>query len=210
MAPAGPVEGNSRLYGAGSINRTPTKSACNQMSRLKTNLKNRLEGAAKIAILGIGSLLRADDGAGMLVAENIEKHCGKTNGKPEIKVFFGETAPENLTGEIKKFEPTHLIIIDSGDAGKDPGVITVIKSKEEARVSFSTHQLPTGIMIDYLLKFIKCQVIVIVIQPKTLTFNHPPSKEVTGAVKALSATLNQLLTYFPHMKKYDFSNYSAS
>ena len=162
------------------------------MSGLKTNLKNRLEGAAKIAILGIGSLLRADDAAGMLVAENIEKHCGKTNRKPEIKVFFGETAPENLTGEIKKFEPTHLIIIDSGDAGKEPGAITIINPEEVTGVSFSTHQLPTGIMIDYLLKFIKCRVTVIVIQPKILTFNHPLSKEITGAVKALSSTLNQL------------------
>ena len=70
------------------------------MSGLKTSLKNRLEGAAKIAVLGIGSLLRADDAAGMLVAEEVEKRCGKTKGKPEVKVFFGETAPENLTGEI--------------------------------------------------------------------------------------------------------------
>ena len=165
------------------------------MSGLKTNLKLRLEGAAKIAVLGIGSLLRADDAAGMLVAEEVEKRCGKANVKPEIKVFFGETAPENLTGEIKKFEPTHLIIVDSGDTGKNPGTITVIGSEEETGVSFSTHQLPTGIMIDYLLKFIKCRVTVIVIQPKTLTFNHPLSKEVTGAVKALSSTLLQLLTH---------------
>jgi hydrogenase 3 maturation protease len=164
------------------------------MSGLKTNLKSRLEGAAKIAVLGIGSLLRADDAAGMLVAENIEKHRGKTNGKPEVKVFFGETAPENLTGEIKKFEPTHLIIVDSGDTGKNPGAITVISPEEETGVSFSTHQLPTGIMIDYLLKFIPCRVTVIVIQPKDLNFNHPLSKGAAGAVKALSSTLLELLT----------------
>ncbi|MCX5642722.1 MAG: hydrogenase 3 maturation endopeptidase HyCI [Candidatus Omnitrophica bacterium] len=163
------------------------------MSGLKTNLKNQLDGAAKIAILGIGSLLRADDAAGMLVAEEVEKHCGKTNGKAEIKVFFGETAPENFTGEIKKFQPTHLVIVDSGDTGKNPGAITVIGPEEETGVSFSTHQLPTGIMIDYLLKFITCRVTIVVIQPKTLAFNHPLSKEVSGAVKALSSTLRQLL-----------------
>ena len=164
------------------------------MSGLKTSLKLRIEGADRIAVLGIGSRLRADDAVGMLVAENIEKHLKKTCRKPEVKVFFGETAPENLTGEIKKFKPTHLIIIDSGDTGKKPGTITVISPEEETGVSFSTHQLPTGILIDYLLKFIECRVTVIVIQPKTLTFNHPLSKEATGAVKALSSTLSQIFS----------------
>lgn len=162
------------------------------MSGLKKSLQNRLEGAARIAVLGIGSLLRADDAVGMLVAKEVEKSRGKTNKKPEVKVFFGETAPENLTGEIKKFKPDHLIIIDAGDTGKEPGAITLISPKEETSVSFSTHQLPTGIMIDYLLKFIKCRVTVIVIQPKTLVFNQSLSKEAAGAVKALSSTLNQL------------------
>ncbi|MFA5394273.1 MAG: hydrogenase 3 maturation endopeptidase HyCI [Candidatus Ratteibacteria bacterium] len=165
------------------------------MSGLKTSLKNRLEDADRIAVLGIGSLLRADDAVGMLVAEKVEKNLKPTCRKPEVKVFFGETAPENLTGEIKKFKPTHLIIIDSGDTGKDPGAITVIGPEEEIGVSFSTHQLPTGIMIDYLLKFIKCQVTVVVIQPKTLAFNQPLSKEAAGAVKALSSTLLQLLIH---------------
>ena len=40
---------------------------------IKKALRNRLAGAKKIAVLGIGSELRSDDVAGMLAAEKLYK-----------------------------------------------------------------------------------------------------------------------------------------
>ena len=48
-------------------------------------------------------------------------------------------------------------------------------------------------MIDYLLKFIKCKVTVIVIQPKTLAFAAEPSKPVLNAVDSLAEILAKLI-----------------
>ncbi|MFA5271976.1 MAG: hydrogenase maturation peptidase HycI [Candidatus Omnitrophota bacterium] len=158
------------------------------------NLKKQLEcnfgliGKNRIAILGVGSQLRGDDAAGMLVAKNIQRHL-KDKPKKNIKIFLGETAPENLTGEIKKFKPTHLFIIDSAEMDKEPGEVFVFSPEKIKGVSFCTHQLPMGIMIDYLNKFIKCDVTIIGIQPKALEFDSVPSKEVAAAVKNVTKVI---------------------
>ncbi len=91
------------------------------MPNLKTILKNKLKGAKKIAVLGVGSSLKSDDAAGLLVAEELKKIKN-----PKLKVFFGSTAPENLTGEIIKYKPTHIIIVDSVDMDQKPGSILLI------------------------------------------------------------------------------------
>ena len=72
---------------------------------IKKALKSRLASAKKVAVLGIGSDLRGDDVAGMLTAEKLFKLVAKKSTS-RLKIFFGSTAPENLTGDIKRFNPT--------------------------------------------------------------------------------------------------------
>ncbi|MDD4894083.1 MAG: hydrogenase maturation peptidase HycI [Candidatus Omnitrophica bacterium] len=163
------------------------------MPALKTLLRLKLKKAKRIAVLGVGSDLRADDAAGMLAADFIQKSFKKKNGRPTLKVFFGFSAPENVTGEIKKFKPTHIIIIDSADMGKKAGAVKLLEPERIANVSFSTHQLPLKIMVDYLIISLSCKVIIIAIQPKTLKFAGSLSKEVKSCAKLISNTLAQTL-----------------
>jgi hydrogenase 3 maturation protease len=156
-------------------------------------LKQKLNNARRVAILGVGSVLRGDDIAGLLVAQQIEKIIAKQT-TPEIRVFIGETAPENLTGEIKKFQPTHLIIIDAAELNKKPGHIEIMEPETIGGTSFCTHSLPLKIIIGYLLESFKFQAIIIGIQPKTLTFGAQPTKEVVAAAKHLANTITTLLT----------------
>jgi hydrogenase 3 maturation protease len=160
---------------------------------LETTLKQKLENARRVAVLGIGSELRGDDAAGILTARQIEKIIEGKNTQPEIQVFIGETAPENLTGEIRKFQPTHLVIVDSADLDSEPGDIRVLNPDEIGGASFCTHSLPIKVMTDYLLQSFDCQVITIGIQPGTLAFGARPSKQVIQAAKQLSAAIAKLL-----------------
>jgi hydrogenase 3 maturation protease len=152
-------------------------------------LKTRLDKAEKIAILGIGSELRADDIAGILVAQQIEKSLAARTPHAELKIFIGATAPENLTGEIKKFAPDHLIIIDAAELGLKPGEIKIMDPGEIGGITFCTHSLPLSVMIDYLLDSFKFNITVIGIQPKTLTVNAEPSEEILMAVEFLAKSL---------------------
>lgn len=156
------------------------------MENLSQALEKLLQKPSRIAILGIGSELRGDDIAGMLVAQELEKFSKESKPKIPFKVFLGGTAPENLTGEIKKYDPSHVIIIDTADMGEKPGFIGVLNPEDEKFCgSFSTHRMPCKVLIDYLKKSIGCKVIMIGIQAKCVDFGKEPSEEVKAAVKKL-------------------------
>lgn len=160
------------------------------MTAIRQVLSERLKGVRKLAVLGIGSEYRQDDSAGMLAAQQLETALKKRKEHSKIKVFFGSTAPENLTGEIKKFRPSHIVIIDTAEMKEKPGTILVLDSNDiGSGVSFSTHKMPAKILVDYFVKSFKCKVIVIGIQPKRLEFGKPPSKEIIGSTKEVSAAI---------------------
>jgi hydrogenase 3 maturation protease len=152
---------------------------------LLTLLQEKLAGATRVAILGVGSELRADDAAGILVAQQ----CEKIHSAENFKVLYGYTAPENLTGEVRRFSPSHLIIIDAADTSDEPGTISFINPDDIAGISFSTHMMPLKILVDYITADTKCAVAIIGIQPHTLTFGQPVTPTITAATTELAAGL---------------------
>ena len=157
------------------------------MESLAKELKNRLKTAKKIAVLGIGSEFRGDDAAGVFVAQAIEDRKKKRSAKIQLRSFIGSTAPENITGEVIRFKPTHLIMVDTADIGQKPGMILLLNSEDVgAGVSFSTHKLPAKILMDYFTKSLKCSIMLIGIQPKNMKFGQKVSAEVKKSVKDVS------------------------
>lgn len=156
------------------------------MKNLVQALDQWLKGAKRLSLLGVGSDLRGDDVAGLLVANFLLLKAKKSS---HFKVFIGETAPENFTGEIRKFNSTHLIIVDSADMNKKPGSVRLIDPDQIGGLSFCTHSLPLKVMTDYLAKSVGCKTCVIGIQPKGLGFDTPCSPEVRRAAKNISSLL---------------------
>jgi hydrogenase 3 maturation protease len=155
---------------------------------LKTLLKNRLAGARKVVVVGVGSDLRADDVAGLLVVERLQ-HFLRGKKSCRLRVVFGDTAPENMTGPIRRHQPSHVVIVDSAEMQKKAGAITLIDPEKIKGVSFSTHQLPLSIMVRYLGQELACEVLVIGIQPNSVAFGGP----VSGCVKRSAGRLAQIL-----------------
>ncbi|MEI8218324.1 MAG: hydrogenase maturation protease, partial [Elusimicrobiota bacterium] len=102
---------------------------------------------------------------------------------------YGYTAPENITGEIRKFAPSHLIIIDAADTSDTPGTISFINPDDIAGISFSTHMMPLKILVDYITADTKCLIAIIGIQPQTLTFGQPVTPAITAAATELATGL---------------------
>jgi hydrogenase 3 maturation protease len=162
------------------------------VTNLNQELKTRLKGAKRVAVLGIGSDLRQDDAAGILVAAQLDKAAKKKKNPYGFKAYLGETAPENLTGEIKRYKPTHLIIVDTIDIKEKPGTILLLSPEMVASgISFSTHKLPAEVLVNYFMSSFKCQVMIIGIQPGSLDFDKIPSKDVKGAAKEVSAAIKK-------------------
>ncbi len=160
---------------------------------LKALLRESLDGAKRVAVLGAGSELRGDDRAGLLVAQRLRNRCKRHGACPQIELFYGATAPENLTGEIKNYRPSHLILVDAADVGKKPGAIQVISSEAIVDSSFSTHRMPLKILGDYLRESIGCKLMVIGIQPKTLEYDSPVSPEVRSSVRQVVTAIEAIV-----------------
>ena len=157
------------------------------MSEIKTLLADALQGAHTVALLGCGSVLRGDDAAGMAVAERLSGFGGN------VRVFCGSNAPENFTGEIKKFRPDTLLVIDAAHMGLPAGEAAIISPEDIEGVSFSTHILPLKVMLDYLRREIGCRVVLVGIQGINYEFQAGMSPEVGDAVDSIVAALGDLL-----------------
>ncbi len=166
------------------------------MPGIKTILKNKLRDAQRIAVLGIGSSLRADDAAGLMIAQELKTRIKNKQKNCSFKVFLGETAPENLTGEIKKFKPTHLIVIDAVDFNLKIGALRVVDLSTEGGASFSTHRVPIGIFRDYLYKSIQCETILIGIQPGSTEFCGKLTSGIQKSIRAAAKQIGEVLTNF--------------
>jgi hydrogenase 3 maturation protease len=155
-----------------------------------------------VAVLALGSRLRGDDIAGLLAAETLKAALKPPRGSTRrlaprgrrVKIFLGETAPENLTGEIKRFKPTHLVVIDAAESGLKPGELSLIEvAATGSGGALSTHNLPISVLTDYLQKSTGCACLVLGIQPASIHFGAEPTAAVLRAAARLAAHLAEAM-----------------
>jgi len=160
------------------------------MRGLKKLLLTRLPESGRIAVLGVGSDQRGDDAAGLIAAREIARRCRK---RRRIRVFLGETAPENLTAGIRRFSPRHLMVIDASVSGRRAGTVHLAES-EELDGPGLTHRLPLRILLDYLRAETGCEVTVVLIEAGSWEFATPASPVVRrAAIRVGQAVCGALL-----------------
>ena len=162
------------------------------MNAVDELIKERLKGVHKLAILGVGSVLRADDAAGVRVIENLQA-AFDPGSYPDLLFCAGETAPENFSGSIRRFGPDHLVVIDAADLGLEAGAIAEIQPGDLGGPAFSTHMLPLRVMIDYLVRETGARVTLLGIQYKSIAFDAGMTPEVRDAVEELSGVLKRVI-----------------
>jgi hydrogenase 3 maturation protease len=148
----------------------------NTLDHLKAHLKG------KVVILGIGNVMRQDDGLGSVLASRIKN-------KVPFKVFDAETSPENYLEKIIKENPDNIIIIDAVDFGGKPGEFQVLEGQDIKTVNlFSTHNASISLSINYLQSNLKADIIVLIIQPKSINFGDELSLEVSEAINKIEGS----------------------
>ena len=154
-------------------------SEASSQKDLKLEIKNRIKG--KVAILGIGNILRGDDGLGPKFIELLRaKRIGAA-------LFDCGTAPENYIFPILSTSCDTIDLIDAADLGIAPGTVRVFDLEKIANVSFSTHNPSPRLFID-LLKIGKenLNIFVVSVQPKSAAFGEPVSEEVLRGLDVLA------------------------
>ena len=144
-------------------------------------LRESIQPGQKVALLGVGSILRSDDGAGMYFIELLDGLLRQDR----VLLISGSTAPENFTGVIKEFAPDKLFIVDAAYMGLSPGEVKTVPARDIGGVSFSTHMLPIPVMLKYLESEVGCEVIFIGIQPKSTDQGLSMCEEVKRGTEGL-------------------------
>ncbi|MDD5655268.1 MAG: hydrogenase 3 maturation endopeptidase HyCI [Candidatus Omnitrophica bacterium] len=143
------------------------------------HLKERLRG--KVVIMGMGNIMRSDDGAGSILA-------GRIKDKVRFIVWDVEVSPENYLGKVVKEAPDTVLLIDAADFGGKPGEFSLLEAGDIQSVNvFSTHNSSISLVINYLQSEIKADIIVLIIQPKLLAFGDELSQEVSQTLAKLES-----------------------
>jgi hydrogenase 3 maturation protease len=149
-------------------------------------IARRIRG--KVAIAGIGNIIRGDDGLGPKLIELLRAR-GVNAG-----LFDCGTAPENYILPMLRSLCDTLILVDAANMALEPGTAMVMDTDNIANISFSTHSPSPRLFID-LLKTGKedLNVFVLSVQPKCTTLGAPMSEEVLTALRHLTEMLSKVL-----------------
>ena len=154
----------------------------------------------KVAVLGIGNELRGDDAAGVIVARELQSIVGASlalaQGDPQgspLRIIEAGAVPEAFTGQLLRFRPDLVIMIDAAQMDQTPGTIRAIEWQDTIGLSASTHTLPLNVIAQYLVSELGCDVIVIGLQPEANAFDTPLSPLVRRAVDELIDGLASIL-----------------
>ncbi len=159
------------------------------MESLKQYLNERFKGATRLAILGAGSMLKADDAAGCVIVENLKAAVNS----PNVLLCVGETAPENYSGKICSFKPTHVLLLDAADVGAAPGEIIEINPTDVGGPTFCSHMLPLRIMVSYIVDQTDADATLLGIQYQSIEFDGEMTQPMKAAVEALTNSLAQFI-----------------
>ena len=174
------------------------------MSSWQNSLRARLAKSPRprVAILGIGNELRGDDAAGVIVARELQSIVGATlAGRPvgqardlPVRIIDAGAAPEAFTGQLRRFAPGLVIMIDAAQLDEPPGTIRAIEWQDALGLSASTHTLPLNVIAQYLVRELNCEVIILGLQAAANEFDTPLSPALRRAVDEVTLTLAALLT----------------
>ncbi len=159
-------------------------------------LSDELRAAQRVAVLGVGNIGRGDDGAGVLAAAALKKKLGQ-KGRSRLKVLLGHETPESLTGEIRRFRPGLVLILDAAASGKKPGSVFLLGKKDMAVEDISSHRMPLALLVGYLEESIGCRVLVLGIEPRSCREGAPLSAALKKAAEELSSQLAAVLVERP-------------
>ncbi|NOQ21944.1 MAG: hydrogenase maturation protease [Candidatus Aegiribacteria sp.] len=128
--------------------------------------------------MGIGNILRGDDGIG-------PELLARLSGKGLCTVDAG-TVPENYIGPVARLDPDTVVIIDAVHLEREPGAVELLdRSEIMGNTSFTTHTLSPVLVMERLEEETGARVIMLAIQPGTLEFGAPLSPEVARLLEVL-------------------------
>lgn len=143
-------------------------------------LVNLLKNARNLLFIGVGNVLKQDDGVGVVISRQIIE-------RPVLRSLTVEVSIENYIGKINSMEPNEIVIIDSMELGATPGTWSLLPLENVEDITFNTHNISLGRLID----FFPYPSYILGIQPLSIEFGDRLSLPVQDAVTQILRIINQ-------------------
>ena len=147
-----------------------------------------IKSGKRVAIVGIGSPIRGDDAVGLYVLELL-----KDEKLGDTLLLRTETVPESFTGNLRDFNPTHVILVDAANFGGVPGEVKMISTKDISSARLSTHNLPLNIYADFVRTSICPNLILLGIQGVNIDLGAELTPSVETGARNLANSFIQIL-----------------
>jgi hydrogenase 3 maturation protease len=134
----------------------------------------------KILFVGIGNLLKMDDGMGVYISRKIKN-------KGAISSLTVETGIENYIGKINSLNPDILVLIDCVDLKLAAGAFKLLKVSQIQDLTFNTHNISLKRLSD----FFSMPVFVLGIQPEKIDFGENISYLVKNIADKIIKLINK-------------------
>ena len=134
----------------------------------------------KILFVGIGNLLKMDDGVGVYISKRIRT-------TDSILSLTVEASIENYIGKIVSLNPDILILIDCVDLKAVTGTFKLLSLKQIQDLTFNTH----NISLRRLSEFFTMPVYVLGIQPEKIDFGENLSYLVKNVADTIIKLINK-------------------
>ena len=143
-------------------------------------MKDLLDRASRILFIGVGNVLKRDDGVGVVI-------CNEIIERPAIKALTVEVCIENYIGKINSLEPEEIVIVDCMELGSSPGTFRLVALEDVEDITFNTHNISLGRLAD----FFHYPSYVLGIQPESVEFGDQLTPSVQEAGKQIIRLINQ-------------------
>ena len=145
-------------------------------------------------MLGIGVSWKSDDRLGTALAAAL---AARLPGHPRIRVVSGGEAPENFTGSVRAFAPSHVVLLDAVDHSQAPGTVFLADEGPTPMGDMTSHHLPLKLLMRFLAASIPCRVVLVGVQPLSLRAGNrlsaPVRKMLPPLADLLAAALRRAL-----------------
>ncbi|MFA5085780.1 MAG: hydrogenase 3 maturation endopeptidase HyCI [Candidatus Omnitrophota bacterium] len=144
-----------------------------------SDIRDRLKGI--VTIIGIGNIMRGDDGFGPKLIESLKKKNTKAN------LFDCGTVPENYIFPILTTSCDTVILVDVADFKAEPGSMKVLSLNELSGAGLSTHNASIRLFTDLLMTGKDgLNIFAVTVQPKSIAFGESLSPAVSEGVDKLT------------------------
>ena len=134
----------------------------------------------KILFIGIGNLLKMDDGIGVYISR-------KVKNRDSVSSLTVETSIENYIGKINSLNPDILVLIDCIDIKSAAGTLKLLSLNQIQDITFNTHNISLRRLSD----FFPMPVYILGIQPEKIEFGENISYLVKNVADKIIKQINK-------------------